>query len=81
MKTENNENWHEIRIKGHLGENGAVWFEGFTRENRGDGETILRGPIADQAALHGLLNRIFSLGLTLTFFQKLDKEGPTDEPR
>jgi hypothetical protein len=74
MATEKGENWHEIRIKGHLGENSAVWFEEFTMENSSDGETILRGPITDQAALHGLLTRICNLGLTLTFFRKLGKE-------
>lgn len=81
METEKSENWHEIRLKGHLGENGAVWFEEFTRENSSEGETILRGPIADQAALHGLLTRICDLGLTLTFFKKLDKDGPDHELR
>jgi len=76
METKNHENWHEIRLKGHLGENSLIWFEDFTRENSSDGETILRGPITDQAALHGLLTRICSLGLTLTLFRKLDQGAP-----
>jgi hypothetical protein len=81
MNRENSENMHEIRLKGHLGENSSVWFEDFSLENGPDGETILRGPIADQAALHGLLTRICDLGLTLTFFRKLDKDGPDRDLR
>lgn len=57
--------FYEIRVKGHLDETLGSWFEGFTISNQGDGDALLTGPIQDQAALHGMLNRISNLGLTL----------------
>lgn len=62
---------YEIRVEGYLGKNAAIWFDGFEVEHTADGETILRGPIIDQAALHGILTRIRDLGLTLTLVQQL----------
>jgi hypothetical protein len=70
MKTSNDCVVHEIRLQGLLGESTLVWFEDFTVEYSGDGETVLKGPITDQAALHGLLTRICDLGLTLTSFRR-----------
>lgn len=70
MKTSNDCVVHEIRLQGQLGENTLVWFEGFAVEYSDDGETVLRGPITDQAVLHGLLTRICNLGLTLTSFRR-----------
>ena len=60
---------YEIRIKGHLDDRWADWFEGlaFTRES--DGTTILYGPLADQAALHGVLNGFRDLGLPIISVQ------------
>ncbi len=71
MKTQNSALFYEIRIKGHLGQNTLIWFEDFTTEYSGDGETILRGPIVDQSALHAVLERIFELGLELTLIKKM----------
>lgn len=73
MKTQNDANLYEIRLQGHLGQNVLVWFEDFAVEYSPTGETILRGPIVDQAALAGILNRICDLGLSLTLFRQLDK--------
>jgi hypothetical protein len=56
---------YQIRIKGHLDDALAGWFEGFTLSNQEDGDALLTGPIQDQAALHGILKRISNLGLTL----------------
>ena len=70
MKTQKDILNYEIRIKGYLGKNAAVWFEGFEIEYSPDGETILCGPIIDQAALHGILARIRDLGLTLNSIQQ-----------
>lgn len=70
MKTQKSIKNYEIRVEGHLGENGAIWFEDFQIEYSTDGETILRGPIIDQAALHGILNCIRDLGLTLTLVRQ-----------
>jgi hypothetical protein len=56
---------YQIRVQGHLSDRWAAWFDGLTIENRPDGEAVLTGPLADQAALHGVLGRIRDLGLTL----------------
>jgi len=56
---------YEIRIKGHLDKHLAAWFEGLTITLEEDGDTLLTGPVVDQAALHGLLKRVRDLGLPL----------------
>ncbi len=56
---------YEIRVKGHLDERDADWLEGLSMTLHSDGETILQGPVADQAALYGLLLRLRDLGITL----------------
>jgi hypothetical protein len=58
-------NFYEIRVKGHLDDTWADWFEGITVSNEEGGEAILSGSIPDQAALQGILNRISSLGMVL----------------
>ena len=56
---------YEIRLKGHLGSRWAAWFDGLSLSNESDGTTTIRGPVADQAALHGLLQKVRDLGLPL----------------
>ena len=56
---------YQIRVRGHLSDKRAEWFDGLTIENQPDGEALITGPVADQAALHGLLIRIRDLGLPL----------------
>ena len=56
---------YEIRVKGHLDTRWAAWFDGLTLAHGSDGTTIIHGPVADQAALHGLLQKIRDLGLPL----------------
>lgn len=56
---------YEIRIKGHLDGSWADWFEGMTITQAANGETLLRGLVADQAALYGLLRKVRDLGLPL----------------
>jgi hypothetical protein len=56
---------YELRLQGHLDERWADWFEGMTVSAQADGTTVLRGPVADQSALHGLLGRVRDLGMTL----------------
>ncbi len=65
---------YEICVQGYLGKNAAIWFDGFDVEHTPGGETILRGTVIDQAALHGILTRIRDLGLTLTLVQQMEKE-------
>ncbi len=55
----------QIRIKGHLGQEWTDWFEGLTITLEEDGNTLLSGPVADQAALHGLLKKVRDLGMPL----------------
>ena len=74
MKTQGNATAYEIQLKGHLGLNTLIWFEDFTAEYTPAGETILRGPIVDQAALSGILSRILDLGLSLTSFRALGQD-------
>jgi hypothetical protein len=56
---------YEIRIKGHLDYRWAEWFEGLTIMLEENGDTLLTGPVVDQAALHGLLKKVRDLGMPL----------------
>ncbi|HEY2519099.1 MAG TPA: hypothetical protein VGJ19_03240 [Streptosporangiaceae bacterium] len=56
---------YEIRVKGHLDNRWAAWFDGMTLTHGSDGTTVIHGPVADQAALHGLLQKTRDLGLPL----------------
>ena len=56
---------YAIRVKGHLAERWAAWFDDMTVTRRADGTTVLDGPVADQSALDGLLRKISDLGLPL----------------
>jgi hypothetical protein len=56
---------YQIRIKGHLCREWTDWFEGLAITVEEDGDTLLTGPVADQAALHGLLKKVRDLGLPL----------------
>ncbi len=58
---------YEIRLTGHLDENWAGWFAGMTIALTEDGDTIITGPVADQAALHGLLKKVRDLGVPLLY--------------
>lgn len=56
---------YEIRVDGRLPARWTVWFDGFTVTTEVDGSTVIRGMVPDQAALHGLLQRVRDLGLRL----------------
>ena len=66
---------YEIKIKGHLDDRWADWFEGMMFTHESDGTTTLCGPVTDQAALHGILNGIRDLGLSLISVQRVDPDG------
>lgn len=57
--------YYEIRVRGQLNSHWSTWFEGLTLTHLGNGETLIAGPIQDQAALHGILAKIRDLGLHL----------------
>lgn len=56
---------YQIRIKGHLDSQWTDWFEGLTITLDDGGDTLLTGPVVDQAELHGLLKKVRDLGLPL----------------
>ncbi len=56
---------YQIRVNGHLGSQWTDWFEGLTITLEENGDTLLTGPVVDQAALHGLLRRVRDLGMPL----------------
>ena len=66
---------YEIRIKGHLDDRWAEWFEGLTITLEEDGDTLLTGPVIDQAALHGLLKKVRDLGMPLVSVNQFPPQG------
>jgi hypothetical protein len=64
-KKHNQNQRYEIRLNGHLDNRWDKWFEGLTITLEDNGETLLTGPVVDQAALHGLLKKARDLGLPL----------------
>jgi hypothetical protein len=65
---------YQIRIEGHLGPQWAEWFDGMSITPEADGNTLLTGPLPDQAALHGLLKKMRDLGMTLVSINRIDAE-------
>lgn len=66
---------YRIRIRGHLDPAWSTWFDSLTVTQADDGTTELAGPLADQAALFGLLVRLRDLGATLLLVERLEWEG------
>ncbi|HYN88530.1 MAG TPA: hypothetical protein VER55_08360 [Ardenticatenaceae bacterium] len=62
---------YQIRVKGHLDDDWSGWFGNLTIDNQANGEALLTGAIADQAALFGVLIRVRDLGLPLVGVQRL----------
>ena len=70
---------YQIRIKGHLGREWTDWFGGLTITLEDNGETLLTGPVVDQAALHGLLRKVRDLGTPLISVSQVTPDQ-ADEP-
>ncbi len=68
---------YQIRIKGHLGHHWTDWFGGLTITLEDNGDTLLTGPVVDQAALFGLLRKVRDLGMPLLSVIRL-KPGQAD---
>jgi hypothetical protein len=69
---------YEIRLKGHLDDRWAEWFEGLTIALEDNGDTLLTGPVIDQAALHGLLKKVRDLGMPLVSVSPVE-HGQADQ--
>ncbi len=69
--------FYKIRIKGHLDSQWTDWFEGLTVTLEEDGNTLLSGPVIDQATLHGLLKKICDLGIPLVSVCPLENDPAT----
>ena len=72
--------FYEIRLKGQLDSQWAMWFEGLTITLDENGDTLLSGPVADQAALHGLLKKVRDLGMPLVSVNQVPPLEPTNQP-
>jgi hypothetical protein len=80
---------YEVRLMGHLDARWAAWFDGLTLTHHGDGTTVIDGHVADQAALHGLIQKVRDTGLPLVSVicvhpdagsPPTDPHPPTDTP-
>lgn len=78
---------YQIRLKGRLDPQWTDWFEGLTITLEEDGNTLLTGPVIDQAALHGLLKKVRDLGMPLVSVSPVEpgppstlEPGQTDQP-
>ena len=66
---------YEIRVTGHLNSRWAAWFDGLSLTRVDDGTTVIDGPIVDQAALHGVLQKLRDIGVPLISVTQLRPEG------
>jgi len=70
--------WYEIRIQGRLDHRWSTWFDDLDLSHTDDGTTVLRGRVADQSALHGLLHKLRDLGLPLLSVAQTDPRDPSE---
>jgi hypothetical protein len=81
---ENGPRWYAIRLQGHLDPRWARWFDGLSLTHESDGTTTLRGPVVDQAALHGVLHRVRDIGVPLLAVVPVEPGrpgAPSTDPR
>jgi hypothetical protein len=77
---------YEITVRGHLAPRWSTWFDGLELTRNDDGTTVIAGPVVDQSALHGLLQKLRDLGiplvsLTTTTSTRFDNTTITDTER
>jgi hypothetical protein len=68
--------WYEIRVQGHLDPRWSEWFNGLTMTYDSDDTTVLRGPLVDEAALHGVLIKVRDLALPLLAVNRIAADPP-----
>ena len=71
---------YQLRLRGHLGSQWTDWFEGLTITLEDNGDTLLTGPVVDQAALHGLLKKVRDLGMPLLSVNYIEPGPSTTLP-
>ena len=71
---------YEIRLRGRLDSRWAAWFDGLSLSTENDGTTVIGGPVVDQAALHGLLQKVRDLGLPLVSVTQIQPDQPERPP-
>jgi hypothetical protein len=67
---------YEIRVQGRLDQRWSTWFDGLIISYEGDDITVMRGPLADEAALHGILIKVRDLALPLLSLNRVAAQGP-----
>jgi hypothetical protein len=72
---------YEIRLQGHLAARWATWFDGLSLTREDDGTTVIQGEVVDQAALHGLLQKVRDTGLPLVSVTHTEPDQSVDSPR
>ena len=70
---------YQIKIKGHLGSHWSEWLENLTITRDEDGNTLLTGPVVDDAALHGILKKLRDLGTPLLSVNRVEPEQADEE--
>ena len=75
----NNTVIYQIRIQGQIDESWSDWLGGLTITPQPDGETLLTGPIVDQAALHGIMDRLYAMNLTIISVAQLRNDRETED--
>ena len=68
--------WYEIRLKGHLDARWVAWFDGMSLTSESGGITLIHGRVVDQAALHGLLQKVRDVGLSLVSITQVGPDHP-----
>ena len=69
---------YEIRVRGRLAPRWSAWFDGLVVEADADGTAVIRGPVVDQAALHGLLQKLRDVGIPLLSLTEIPTTPPTE---
>lgn len=69
---------YEFRVAGHLPQRWSAWFDGLTVTTEADGTTVLRGPVVDQAALHGLLQKLRDVGIPLVSLTQVPSDRSSE---
>ena len=69
---------YEIRVEGRLARHWSTWFDGLAVEPDANGTTVIRGPVVDQAALHGLLQKLRDVGIPILSLTRIQTSAPPE---